>query len=197
MDDDKGAREALAQKVDEELAKALEGLNSRIDGSYRELLQARLDKMTQLALNVHPATESGADGPLDQRALASGEAARRYGSDAMRMAFLLNGGALTAIIAFLGTDQASQLQLGTALACFGVGAVLAAVASLIAYFGQSLRATDREKGRRPFWSSVLFGAASLLVAVSLGMSVLGAAAAHEKLKEPGNPALSKIEITFS
>ncbi|WP_324750970.1 hypothetical protein SH591_06155 [Sphingomonas sp. LY54] len=112
------------------------------------------------------------------------------------MAFLLNGGALTAILAFLGTEQASRLELGTALARFGIGAVLAATASLIAYFGQSTRATEREKNTSPLWSGVLFGVAAFLVAVSLLMTVFGAAAALEKLQEPGQSRQSKIEITF-
>jgi hypothetical protein len=194
---DEAVQGAIRDRVVRELEESLKDLNITIEKTYKDALQAKLESVTQLVLDVRPAIRSDASGRLDERTLAAGEAARRYGSDAIRMAFLLNGGALAAMIAFLGTEQASELELGNALACFAVGAVLPAAASLIAYIGQSRRATEREENLSIVLSSLWFWLASIFIVASLVMGVLGGIAAHEKLNGSGKLEHSKIEIKIS
>jgi hypothetical protein len=116
-----------------------------------------------------------------------------YGQQAIRAAFLINGGAAAALLAFLGHggDLAKQAQsaLVWALLTFGAGVALATVATLFAFFGQEHMSQSAPEGDEHSRMGTRYRRYALGVgAASLGAFVLACVIAALGLKETERPA---------
>jgi hypothetical protein len=107
--------------------------------------------------------------------------------DAIKSLLLVNGGAVTALIA-LSEKTSGDLKFGDAILFFGIAALLNAGTLVIGYFSQlsyanhRLAHEDGQDGSRSATShAILQALAVVIVLVSLIMSALGACSAYHAL----------------
>ena len=114
--------------------------------------------------------------PTEQSEISRQEQATTLGLEYLRTVVLLNGGAILALLTFLGNsklDAAVQFTLGsvkTALLAFLVGIVAILIGSIISY---TYTATAPEYSSRKFWNKWIITRNTLLAMASLSAFVFG------------------------
>ena len=111
-----------------------------------------------------------------------------YGRAAIQSALLLNGGASVALLAFLGNLAIAQQSKGltghfltvrSALVCFGIGVILAASSSVVAFVIQIIWIKDAEARMGRVLRSIGIGmVAASLVLFAVGIVVAANALSH-------------------
>jgi len=117
-----------------------------------------------------------------------------YGRAAIEAALLLNGGASVALLAFLGNLAIAHQTTGLtgnfhalkyAFLCFGVGVMLAAISSVVAFLIQNVaiahpKQAEGRTGRRLRWVgigmvvvSLVFFAVGIVVAANAMVNLIG------------------------
>lgn len=139
---------------------------------------------------------STADDHRDGLARDSLAAARSFGSDAIRAAFIINGGALTALLAYLGSENATQSGLQMPMLLFALGAIFAVFSAVWAYLAQSSLA-DQYRGWKKdaaYPKSAWSTSAVAFLAVSACLSAAGAVATFCELKDGAQRERTMLEI---
>lgn len=133
--------DALADRIALRLAEKLPSTWGTDVDRLADRIAACLAEKPPRETVAQPAPEVAGASPLAERdrdvAREALAAARLFGSDAIRFAFLVNGGALTALLAYLGSGNAPGPFLAWAIAAFAAGAIAAFCAALFAYWAQS------------------------------------------------------------
>lgn len=126
-------------------------------------------------------------------------AARSFGSDAIRFAFIINGGALTAILAYLGTGNAPGTTIIWALVAFAAGAVSALGAAICAYAAQSGLA-DKYKvwdGKGPYPTSIWRHGALILLGACAFSAAVGSIMSFEEMQHADKDPRTTLELKIS
>lgn len=126
-------------------------------------------------------------------------AARSFGSDAIRFAFVFNGGALTAVLAYLGSGQAAGANIVLALVAFAAGAICAIGAALCAYGAQSDLADKYSSwdGNGAYPASRWRSGAVGLVCVCACLAAAGTVFSFQELRGGGKAPRTTLEVKIT